>query len=97
MSRVTRVDGPIGGMHVGSSVEAQYDVPRDAWYLGDSGAAVMPFSVLLEIALQPCGWLASYIGCALAGEADLVFRNLEGTGAVARPLGPSAGTNDVLP
>ncbi|HSS02697.1 MAG TPA: 1-acyl-sn-glycerol-3-phosphate acyltransferase, partial [Kofleriaceae bacterium] len=92
MSRVARVDGPMGGMQVGSSVEAQYDVPRDAWYFADSCAAAMPFCVLLEIALQPCGWLASYVGCALAGEADLVFRNLEGSGAVAGALGPGAGT-----
>ncbi|MGH2898212.1 MAG: hypothetical protein ACRDMZ_06020, partial [Solirubrobacteraceae bacterium] len=92
MSRVTRVDGPMGGMQVGSTVEAQYDVPRDAWYFADNHTAVMPFCVLLEIALQPCGWLASYAGCALARESDLVFRNLEGTGALAAALGPGAGT-----
>src|SRR5678816_4557672 len=82
----------MGGMQVGSAVEAHHDVARDAWYFADGCAAVLPFSVLLEIALQPCGWLASYVGCALARESDLVFRNLEGTGAVAAALGPGAGT-----
>ena len=38
----------------------------------------MPFSVLLEIALQPCGWLAAYCGSALTSPEDLKFRNLGG-------------------
>jgi 3-hydroxymyristoyl/3-hydroxydecanoyl-(acyl carrier protein) dehydratase len=38
----------------------------------------MPFAVLLEIALQPCGWLAAYVGSALQSETDLSFRNLGG-------------------
>lgn len=38
----------------------------------------MPFSVLLEVALQPCGWLAAYVGSAFASDEDLRFRNLGG-------------------
>jgi 3-hydroxymyristoyl/3-hydroxydecanoyl-(acyl carrier protein) dehydratase len=48
--------------------------------------------VLLEIALQPCGWLASYVGCACESEADLLFRNLDGTGTVRREVGDDVGT-----
>ena len=39
--------------------------PTDAWYFDENGAATMPFCVLLEAALQPCGWLARYVGSAL--------------------------------
>ena len=33
-----------------------------------TAARTMPYCVLLEAALQPCGWLASYIGSALSVE-----------------------------
>jgi 3-hydroxymyristoyl/3-hydroxydecanoyl-(acyl carrier protein) dehydratase len=52
----------------------------------------MPFAVLLEAALQPCGWLASYLGCALTTDIELCFRNLDGTGTVHVDLLPDSGT-----
>jgi 3-hydroxymyristoyl/3-hydroxydecanoyl-(acyl carrier protein) dehydratase len=52
----------------------------------------MPFAVLLEVALQPCGWLAAYVGSALTSETDLSFRNLGGTGRQFVPVHPSIGT-----
>ncbi|HEY6178752.1 MAG TPA: hypothetical protein VIX73_30080, partial [Kofleriaceae bacterium] len=91
MSRVTRVAGAIGERRVGSTVEAEYVVPPDAWYFADSAGRI-PYCVLLEIALQPCGWLASYAGCALIGDTDRALRNLDGTGVVHRELGRDAGT-----
>ena len=42
----------------------------------------MAFAVLLETALQPCGWLAAYVGLALTSEADLSFRAILGGSAV---------------
>jgi 3-hydroxymyristoyl/3-hydroxydecanoyl-(acyl carrier protein) dehydratase/1-acyl-sn-glycerol-3-phosphate acyltransferase len=91
MSRVTRVDGAIGERRVGSTVEVEYVVPPDAWYFADNAGRI-PYCVLLEIALQPCGWLASYAGCALIGDTDRALRNLDGTGVVHRELGRDAGT-----
>ena len=67
-------------------IEAQYTVPADAWYFGADQTRAMPFCVLLEIALQPCGWLAAYMGSALRSEQDLKFRNLGGTAVLHRPL-----------
>jgi acyl transferase domain-containing protein/3-hydroxymyristoyl/3-hydroxydecanoyl-(acyl carrier protein) dehydratase len=78
MSRIARVDGTQGEMRSGARVVAEYEVPRDAWYLDDAGVA--PFAVLQEAALQPCGWLSSWAGCALASEEELRFRNLDGRG-----------------
>ena len=56
----------------------EYDIPQDAWYFLSNGAKTMPFAVLLEAALQPCGWLASAVGSALRVDEDLSFRNLDG-------------------
>lgn len=76
----------------GGFAEAQYDVPPDAWYFRANRQPVMPFAILLEIALQPCGWLAAYLGSALRSELDLHFRNLEGEAVLHRALTPDIGT-----
>jgi 3-hydroxymyristoyl/3-hydroxydecanoyl-(acyl carrier protein) dehydratase len=52
----------------------------------------MPFAVLLEAALQPCGWLAAYLGSALLSDSDLQFRNLDGQGTQLAEIRPDAGT-----
>ena len=91
MSRVVRIDGPIGVCEPGATIEIEYDVPPDAWYFAQNGG-VMPFSVLLETVLQPCGWLASYVGSAITEDEDLLFRNLDGSGRVLAEIGPHVGT-----
>jgi acyl transferase domain-containing protein/3-hydroxymyristoyl/3-hydroxydecanoyl-(acyl carrier protein) dehydratase/1-acyl-sn-glycerol-3-phosphate acyltransferase len=92
ITRIIAVEGPIGVPQPGAAVEVEYDVPHDAWYFAENGARTMPFCVLLEAALQPCGWLASYIGSALTTEDDLLFRNLDGTGTVFEEITPESGT-----
>jgi 3-hydroxymyristoyl/3-hydroxydecanoyl-(acyl carrier protein) dehydratase len=91
ISRIARVEGAMGGRHPGSVAVAEYDVPPDAWYFAANGRPVMPFCALLEVALQPCGWLASYAGAGLA-DIDLVFRNLDGQGRVLGEVTPDTGT-----
>ena len=85
MSRVKSVDGNLGTREVGTKIVLDYDIPHDAWYFDENGAKVMPFCVLLEAALQPCGWLASAVGSAIL-EGRLVFRNLDGTGILHRDI-----------
>jgi len=92
ITRIIEVTGPLGVPQPGATVEVEYDVPEDAWYFAENGALTMPFCVLLEAALQPCGWLASYIGSALTTEDDLLFRNLDGTGTVFQEITPESGT-----
>jgi len=92
MTRVESIDGQLGSMQPGQTVEVAYDVPADAWYFDDNGARTMPLCVLLEAALQPCGWLASYVGSALSSDVDLAFRNLDGTGTLRAEVWPDAGT-----
>jgi 3-hydroxymyristoyl/3-hydroxydecanoyl-(acyl carrier protein) dehydratase len=92
MSRIARIDGPIGVMKAGARVVAEYDVPEDAWYYDDNGCRTMPFAVLLEAALQPCGWLSSYVGSALTEDGELGFRNLDGEGRLLAELHDACGT-----
>jgi len=97
MSRITKVDDGAGGhgmgaMKTGTSIEVEYDLPDSVWYLEQNGARTMPFCVLMEAALQPCGWLASYVGSALTTDIDLLFRNLDGTGTLFEDIVPEHGT-----
>jgi 3-hydroxymyristoyl/3-hydroxydecanoyl-(acyl carrier protein) dehydratase/1-acyl-sn-glycerol-3-phosphate acyltransferase len=91
MSRVVRIDGEMGACQGGASIEVEYDVPAETWYFAENGHPVMPFCVLLEVALQPCGWLASFAGSALGTDRDLAFRNLDGTGQALGEVRPGAG------
>ena len=92
LDRVVDAQGEPFKMEAGGIAEAEYDVPADAWYFAANRQGDMPFAVLLEIALQPCGWLAAYVGSALTSETDLSFRNLGGKGVQHVSLGPNAGT-----
>jgi 3-hydroxymyristoyl/3-hydroxydecanoyl-(acyl carrier protein) dehydratase len=92
VSRIVAVDGAFGAMRAGTSVTAEYDVPADAWYFAESGAGTMPFAVLMEVALQPCGWLAMYLGSVLDADGTLLFRNLDGAGTVHREVRPGDAT-----
>lgn len=79
-------------LNPGGEVVAQYDVPPDAWYFQSNRQRRMPFAVLLETALQPCGWLAAYVGSALTSETDISFRNLGGTAVQHRDVTAESGT-----
>ena len=89
VSRVLSVSGPAGQQSAGLKAIAEYDLPKDAWYFEDGGTGTMPLSVLTEVILQPCGWLASYSGFALSGETR--FRNLDGSGKLHRQVRPGDG------
>jgi len=88
---VTAVTGEPFVMKAGAACETQYQVPPDEWYFQENRGERMPFAVLLEIALQPCGWLAAYCGSALTSPEDLSFRNLGGKAVQHRVVTPSTG------
>ncbi|RYZ71877.1 MAG: hypothetical protein EOP09_04015 [Proteobacteria bacterium] len=79
LDSVEWVDGPYMAQNVGTRLVAHYENPEDAWYWALNQNR-LPFSVLVEIALQPCGFMAAYMGSALCSERDLKFRNLSGEG-----------------
>ncbi|HTU19488.1 MAG TPA: hypothetical protein VMG10_15615, partial [Gemmataceae bacterium] len=92
IDRITRIEAEPYKMVAGGSVAAQYDVPPDAWYFASERQPIMPFAVLLEIALQSCGFLAAYAGSALTSPVDLAFRNLEGEAEILETVTPDSGT-----
>jgi 3-hydroxymyristoyl/3-hydroxydecanoyl-(acyl carrier protein) dehydratase len=92
LDRIVEVSGEPWKMVAGPRALAEYDVPPDAWYFDADRQDVMPFAVLLETALQPCGWLAAYVGSALTSDVDLSFRNLGGSAVQLEPIGRDVGT-----
>ncbi|MCX2933888.1 beta-ketoacyl synthase N-terminal-like domain-containing protein [Mycobacterium sp. CVI_P3] len=78
MSRVLSVSSLPGVPTKGGTVIAEYDVPAGEWYFADAHVDAVPMPVLIEILLQPCGWLSSYNGFAANRPDDVVFRNLDG-------------------
>ena len=92
LDRVIETGGDPWVMAPGARAVAEYDVPPDAWYFEADRGDAMPFAVLLEAALQPCGWLAAYMGSALTSDVDLSFRNLGGSATQFEPIGRDVGT-----
>ncbi len=92
LDRVTATDCEPWEMVAGGTIVAHYDVPPDEWYFASDRQPAMPFAVLLEIALQPCGWFAAYMGSALTSDTDLRFRNLGGNAIQHRLVRADAGT-----
>lgn len=91
VDRITAIEPAPWVLQPGGWVEAEFDVRPDAWYFRANRQDSMPYCALLEAALQPCGFLAAYLGSALRGETDLSFRNLEGRAVQHAEVFPEAG------
>ena len=91
MDRVVHVEPEPWVLKPDGWIEAEYDMPLDAWYYKANRTSSLPFCVLLEIALQPCGWLAAYAGSALKSNNDLKFRNLGGRATLLGDVFPENG------
>jgi acyl transferase domain-containing protein/3-hydroxymyristoyl/3-hydroxydecanoyl-(acyl carrier protein) dehydratase len=92
LDRVVTIEPQAWVLKPGGWIEAEYEMVSDAWYFEADRSSSMPFCVLLEIALQPCGWLAAYLGSALKSEKDLKFRNLGGHAVLNRVILPDKKT-----
>jgi acyl transferase domain-containing protein/3-hydroxymyristoyl/3-hydroxydecanoyl-(acyl carrier protein) dehydratase len=92
LDRIMEIEPAAWWLEPGGWVESQYDVPPDAWYFRANRQASMPYCVLMEVALQSCGWLAAYLGSALRSDTDLSFRNLGGQATLGEEVFPDAGT-----
>ena len=92
MDRVLTADHPQWKMQPGGWIETEYDIPKDAWYFKANRSDTLPFCILLEIALQPCGWLAAYAGSALESNDRIHFRNLGGKAVLLKSLSKNSGT-----
>jgi acyl transferase domain-containing protein/3-hydroxymyristoyl/3-hydroxydecanoyl-(acyl carrier protein) dehydratase/NAD(P)-dependent dehydrogenase (short-subunit alcohol dehydrogenase family)/acyl carrier protein len=92
MDSVLKADHTQWEMKPGGWIETRYDVPENAWFFKANRSSSLPFCILLEIALQPCGWLAAYAGSALESDDRLFFRNLGGKAELIEPLSKICGT-----
>jgi 3-hydroxymyristoyl/3-hydroxydecanoyl-(acyl carrier protein) dehydratase len=73
-------------MKAPAACRCQFDVKHDHWYFAENRQRHIPFAILLEIALQPCGFLAAYVGSGLTSDKDLHFRNLGGDAVLLKEL-----------
>lgn len=85
ISRVLSVDGRRGAPAPGATLASEYDVPANPWFCRQNSYPETPYSVLMELGLQPCGFLSAWLGSTLPyAEHDFYFRNLDGTGRLLR-------------
>jgi len=92
MDRVVKTEPRQWEMTPGGWIEAEFDIPENAWYFQADRSETIPFCILLEIALQPCGWLAAYAGSALHSDNRLFFRNLGGEARLMHQIHNTMGT-----
>jgi 3-hydroxymyristoyl/3-hydroxydecanoyl-(acyl carrier protein) dehydratase len=79
MTRVIEIHGEPGIFNRPASVVTEYDVPVDVWFLRENAYPTTPYSVFMEMALQPCGILSAWIRTMLQSpDIDFYFRNLDG-------------------
>jgi 3-hydroxymyristoyl/3-hydroxydecanoyl-(acyl carrier protein) dehydratase len=79
MSRVIDLQGTPRDFKQAATVVTEFDVPSDVWFLKDNAYPVVPYSVWMEMALQPCGILSAWMGSMLSEPGiEYYFRNLDG-------------------
>ena len=84
LDRIMDIQGEAEKVKVGSSLVSEYDLPTQAWYLKPQDTT-LPYVSLMELALQPCGFLSAYMGSIKdMSDLDLYFRNLDGKGILSQ-------------
>lgn len=91
MTRVSMINATPGAMKTNEVIDVEYDVPPGEWYFNKNGNKTMPLCVLMEVALQPCGWLAVFEGGPATSDKPLYFRNLDGVGKIIKEIKPDTG------
>jgi len=87
MSRVVALQGQPGRLQEPAAIETEYDVPLDPWFHRPEATPATPYAILLEMALQPCGFLAAYLETPLAyPQENFFFRNLDGDARLIKPI-----------
>jgi 3-hydroxymyristoyl/3-hydroxydecanoyl-(acyl carrier protein) dehydratase len=92
ISRIVSINAEKESVKAGGTLTVELDLDPKAWYFKRNNYLTLPFCVLLEAGLQPCGWLASFLGCALTSSEELFYRNLDGTGKQLREITPEDRT-----
>ena len=91
LDRATVLEGTPWVQAVGTTAEVEYNIPADAWYFEGDGRRRVPYAIVLESALQACGFVAAFMGSALLSDEPLKFRNLRGRGRQLRSVDRNSG------
>jgi 3-hydroxymyristoyl/3-hydroxydecanoyl-(acyl carrier protein) dehydratase len=91
LDRATILEGRPWEQVEGTTVRAEYAVPPDAWYFEADRQPRVPYAVLMEAALQSCGFVSAFMGSALLSDEPLKFRNLGGTMTQHRAVDRDSG------
>ncbi|WP_129676971.1 PfaB family protein [Candidatus Chloroploca sp. Khr17] len=87
LSRIVHLEGQRGDLRDGAYLIGEYDVPINPWFCHRNSYPTTPYAVLMEIGLQPCGFLTTALGSTLTDpEQDFYFRNLDGSGHLLREV-----------
>ena len=88
MHRVLDVEGERHDFENTTKCTAEFDVEQNVWFCTENSyESFTPYSMLMEIALQPNGFLTSHIGSTLMyPDTNLYFRNLDGTGKLIKEM-----------
>jgi PfaB family protein len=87
LDRILSIDGELGSVAPGSSLVSEYSVPDSDWF--NPRGQSLPLVALLEIGLQPCGFLSAFSGSIVDHpDTDYYFRNLDGEGVLLSDRNP---------
>ena len=92
MQRVSGIEPKAWVLKPDGWIESEFDIDPVGWYFRANRTPSLPYCVLNELALQPCGWLAAYMGSALKSKKDLRFRNLGGDVIIHQNIYPASRT-----
>lgn len=77
--RVLQITGTRLSLNQPASIITEFHVPDHAWFFQANSYPTIPTAIIMEMALQPCGFLSAYLGTSLLfPEKEYLFRNLDG-------------------
>lgn len=79
VDKITQIQGTPFVAKSGAAMRGHHHVAGNNWLVQSQNQRDLGLVQLLEISLQPCGVLASYMGSQLLSPKPLHFRNLGGT------------------
>jgi len=85
--RVLEIKGKRHQLTKPSTIVTEYDAPVETWYYRHNSSNTLPYSIFMEMAMQPCGFLSAYLGTTfLYPDEKLYFRNLDGRGRILKKV-----------
>jgi 3-hydroxymyristoyl/3-hydroxydecanoyl-(acyl carrier protein) dehydratase len=89
LDEVEVVEGEVGVVADGSELVARHLMDPSRWTFAEAGGDMaLPYAAINETALQPCGFLASFMGSYLPFPGPMHFRNLGGEAVTLKAVTP---------